>query len=75
MLRDLYEISVDADFLSVKWVGYKPWTKQIATKDYKHPPQPLTVAKLARHVSRALEKYFEVSTLIHISGEKINKEV
>ncbi|KAG6813821.1 hypothetical protein H0H92_006765 [Tricholoma furcatifolium] len=51
---------------SISWPGYRPWSRQIPTKDFRSPPQPITRAKLAKNVAKCVERFLSVcETLIY----------
>lgn len=43
--------------LRIEWPGYPSWTRQMRTQDWQKHPQPIKKSKLAREVSRYLEKW------------------
>ncbi|KAK7056230.1 hypothetical protein VNI00_002782 [Paramarasmius palmivorus] len=38
--------------IRLEWPGYRQWSRQIPTKDFKSPPGPITKAKLAKNVAK-----------------------
>ncbi|THH28581.1 hypothetical protein EUX98_g5612 [Antrodiella citrinella] len=42
--------------LRFEWPGYAPWSRQIPTKDFKTPPQPITRSKLAKNVAKTVAR-------------------
>ncbi|KAI8974560.1 hypothetical protein BD414DRAFT_424197 [Trametes punicea] len=45
--------------IRINWPGYPPWSRQIPTRDFRSPPQPVTRAKLARNVGKAIQRFFQ----------------
>lgn len=43
-----------------QWPGYAPWSKQIPTRDFRTPPQPITRSKLAKNVAKTVKRFIEV---------------
>ena len=41
----------------MKWPGYRQWSRQIPTKDFRSPPQPITLAKLAENVAKCVRRF------------------
>ncbi|KAG6891269.1 hypothetical protein C0995_008521 [Termitomyces sp. Mi166 len=41
----------------IQWPGYRPWSRQIPTKDFRSPPQPITKAKLAKNIAKCVERF------------------
>ncbi|EIW58688.1 uncharacterized protein TRAVEDRAFT_37540 [Trametes versicolor FP-101664 SS1] len=39
------------------WPGYAHWSRQIPTRDFRSPPQPVTRAKLARNVAKTIKRF------------------
>ncbi|KAF9048219.1 hypothetical protein BDZ89DRAFT_1089137 [Hymenopellis radicata] len=40
-----------------QWPGYRPWSRQIPTKDFRSPPGPITRAKLAKNVAKCVQRF------------------
>lgn len=40
-----------------QWPGYRQWSRQIPTKDFRSPPQPITLAKLAKNVAKCVQRF------------------
>ena len=53
---------MNADLYVKQWPGYPPWSRQIPTRDFRSPPQPVTRAKLARNVAKTIKRFIEVSS-------------
>lgn len=47
--------------MSSQWPGYRQWTRQIPTKDFRSPPGPITMAKLAKNVAKCVQRFIDVS--------------
>ncbi|KAF8920780.1 hypothetical protein CPB85DRAFT_508979 [Mucidula mucida] len=41
----------------LEWPGYRPWSRQIPTKDFRSPPGPITRAKLAKNVAKCVQRF------------------
>ena len=41
----------------LQWPGYRQWSRQIPTKDFCSPPQPITLAKLAKNVAKCVQRF------------------
>ncbi|KAJ7253215.1 hypothetical protein C8J57DRAFT_1722578 [Mycena rebaudengoi] len=39
--------------IRLEWPGYRQWSRQISTKDFRSPPGPITRAKLAKNVAKS----------------------
>ena len=48
-----------------QWPGYAPWSKQIPTRDFRTPPQPITRSKLAKNVAKTVQRFITVSVRSH----------
>ncbi|KAG6865710.1 hypothetical protein C0991_012526 [Blastosporella zonata] len=46
----------------IQWPGYRPWSRQIPTKDFRSPPQPITKAKLAKNIAKCVERFLSART-------------
>ncbi|TBU27237.1 hypothetical protein BD309DRAFT_863201 [Dichomitus squalens] len=45
--------------IRLNWPGYAPWSRQIPTRDFRSPPQPITRAKLARNVAKTVQRFIQ----------------
>ena len=45
-----------------QWPGYRQWSRQIPTKDFRSPPGPITIAGLAKSVAKCVKRFILVST-------------
>ncbi|KAI0820365.1 hypothetical protein BC628DRAFT_1330692 [Trametes gibbosa] len=45
--------------IRLNWPGYAPWSRQIPTRDFRSPPQPVTRAKLARNVAKTIKRFID----------------
>ncbi|KAI0084461.1 hypothetical protein BDY19DRAFT_987506 [Irpex rosettiformis] len=45
--------------IRLMWPGYAPWSRQIPTRDFRSPPQPITRAKLAKNVAKTIKRFIE----------------
>ncbi|KAF9644044.1 hypothetical protein BDM02DRAFT_3103514, partial [Thelephora ganbajun] len=54
------------------WPGYKSWTKQIKTKDWRREPKPITKAKLANEVAKKVQNFIQdnINELITPGSER-----
>jgi len=41
----------------INWPGYQPWSRQIPTRDFRNPPEPMTRAKLAKNVAKSVARF------------------
>ncbi|KAF8845191.1 hypothetical protein BDN67DRAFT_893484 [Paxillus ammoniavirescens] len=41
------------------WPGYRPWTKQIPTMDFKKSKGPITKIKLAKNIANCVRRFIE----------------
>ena len=44
----------------LQWPGYRQWSRQIPTKDFRSPPGPITTAKLAKNVAKCVQRFMLV---------------
>ena len=47
-----------------QWPGYRQWSRQIPTKDFRSPPGPITIAKLAKNVAKCVQRFMLVSSFV-----------
>ena len=45
--------------ICLEWPGYRQWSRQIPTKDFRRPPQPITLAKLAKNVAKCVQRFMQ----------------
>ncbi|KAG1746699.1 uncharacterized protein EDB91DRAFT_1049303 [Suillus paluster] len=45
--------------IRLQWPGYRSWTKQIPTMDFKSPKGPITRAKLAKNIANCVKRFIE----------------
>ncbi|KAJ8515718.1 hypothetical protein ONZ45_g6883 [Pleurotus djamor] len=45
--------------IRLEWPGYRQWSRQIPTKDFRSPPGPITKAKLAKNVAKCVQRFIE----------------
>jgi hypothetical protein len=50
---------VDLCSSCLQWPGYRQWSKQIPTKDFRNPPGPITLAKLAKNVAKCVQRFIQ----------------
>jgi len=43
--------------IRLEWPGYRQWSRQIPTKDFRSPPGPITRAKLAKNVAKCVSRF------------------
>ncbi|KAF9462936.1 hypothetical protein BDZ94DRAFT_1282779 [Collybia nuda] len=43
----------------LQWPGYRQWSRQIPTKDFRSPPGPITMSKLAKNVAKCVQRFIE----------------
>ena len=51
---------IGPDGAQTQWPGYQPWSRQVPTRDFRNPPGPITRAKLAKNVSKAVARFIFV---------------
>ena len=47
--------------MQYQWPGYRPWSRQIPTRDFRKTPEPVTRAKLAKNVAKSVARFISVS--------------
>ncbi|KAF4609977.1 hypothetical protein D9613_010564 [Agrocybe pediades] len=45
--------------IRLEWPGYRQWSRQIPTKDFRSTPQPITMAKLATNVASCVQRFMQ----------------
>ncbi|KAF8159624.1 hypothetical protein B0H34DRAFT_796852 [Crassisporium funariophilum] len=45
--------------IRLEWPGYRQWSRQIPTKDFRSPPGPITIAKLAKNVAKCVLRFIQ----------------
>ncbi|KAF9054426.1 hypothetical protein BJ165DRAFT_714621 [Panaeolus papilionaceus] len=45
--------------IRLEWPGYRQWSRQIPTKDFRSPPGPITLAKLAKNVAKCVQRFMQ----------------
>ncbi|TFK74926.1 hypothetical protein BDN72DRAFT_758884 [Pluteus cervinus] len=45
--------------IRLEWPGYRRWSRQIPTRDFRTPPGPITRAKLAKSVAKCVQRFVE----------------
>ncbi|KAF9561692.1 hypothetical protein CPC08DRAFT_635086 [Agrocybe pediades] len=45
--------------IRLEWPGYRQWSRQIPTRDFRSPPQPITMAKLAKNVAKCVQRFMQ----------------
>ncbi|TFK39968.1 hypothetical protein BDQ12DRAFT_698016 [Crucibulum laeve] len=45
--------------IRLEWPGYRQWSRQIPTKDFRSPPGPITKAKLAKNVAKCVQRFID----------------
>ncbi|KAF5373259.1 hypothetical protein D9615_007457 [Tricholomella constricta] len=53
----------------IQWPGYRQWSRQIPTKDFRSPPQPITKAKLAKNIAKCVERFLNTSASQRLEDE------
>jgi hypothetical protein len=43
--------------IRLEWPGYRQWSRQIPTRDFRTPPGPITKAKLAKNVAKCVQRF------------------
>jgi len=49
----------ESNLISFQWPGYRQWSRQIPTKDFRNPPGPITLAKLAKNVAKCVQRFIQ----------------
>lgn len=58
VLSNVENVSLKSHF---QWPGYRQWSRQIPTKDFRTPPGPITRAKLAKNVAKCVQRFITVN--------------
>ncbi|THU91517.1 hypothetical protein K435DRAFT_673954 [Dendrothele bispora CBS 962.96] len=45
--------------IRLEWPGYRQWSRQIPTRDFRSPPGPITKAKLAKNVAKCVQRFIQ----------------
>ncbi|KIJ91982.1 hypothetical protein K443DRAFT_685536 [Laccaria amethystina LaAM-08-1] len=45
--------------IRLEWPGYRQWIWQIPTEDFRSPPGPITLSKLAEKVAECIQRFIE----------------
>jgi hypothetical protein len=53
-----------------QWLGYNEWSTQIRTRDQTTAHSTITLETLAKGVARAVFRFLEVSTYLHVTYGK-----
>jgi len=43
--------------IRLEWPGYRQWSRQIPTKDFKSPPRPINMTKLCKNVAKCVQRF------------------
>ncbi|KIY52933.1 hypothetical protein FISHEDRAFT_34396 [Fistulina hepatica ATCC 64428] len=54
--------------IRIEWPGYRQWSRQIPTKDFRSPPGPITLEKLAKSVAKCVQKFIQERHNHHLEG-------
>jgi len=54
--------------IRLEWPG-APWSRQIPTKNFRHPPGPITKDKLAKNIAKCVERF-----IVDTQDKPINDE-
>ncbi|KAI0736445.1 hypothetical protein C8Q72DRAFT_872257 [Fomitopsis betulina] len=55
----MFEQRAPSVSIRLMWPGYAPWSKQIPTRDFQIPPQPISRAKLAKYVAKTVQRFIQ----------------
>ncbi|KAJ3878912.1 hypothetical protein F5051DRAFT_427781 [Lentinula edodes] len=53
--------------IRLEWPGYRQWSRQIPTKDFRTPPGPITKAKLAKNVAKCVQRFISVGLFFSVA--------
>ncbi|KAM6488984.1 hypothetical protein JOM56_015537, partial [Amanita muscaria] len=57
--KEVFEHLGPSVSIRLEWPGYRQWSRQIPTMDYKSPPRPISVTKLCKHVAKCVQRFIE----------------
>ncbi|KAF9531752.1 hypothetical protein CPB83DRAFT_750420, partial [Crepidotus variabilis] len=55
--------------IRLEWPGYRQWSRQIPTKDFRSPPGPITLAKLAKNVAKCVQRFMQDRKTLPLEDE------
>lgn len=53
----------------IQWPGYRQWSRQIPTKDFRCPPGPITRAKLAKNVAKCVQRFIDAKKNLSLEDD------
>jgi len=53
----------------IQWPGYRQWSRQIPTKDFRSPPGPITRAKLAKNVAKCVQRFIDAKKNLSLEDD------
>ncbi|KAI0629227.1 hypothetical protein C8Q77DRAFT_1142778 [Trametes polyzona] len=56
--------------IGISWPGYAQWSRQIPTRDFRSPPQPITRAKLARSIATMIRRFISEMSYRPVEDER-----
>jgi len=58
--KEVFEGRGPSVSIRLEWPGYRQWSRQIPTKDFKSPPRPISVTKLCKNVAKCVQRFIQV---------------
>lgn len=55
--------------IRLEWPCYRPWSRQIPTRDFKSPPGPITRAKLAKNIAKNVDRFIQEKSKSNIEDD------
>ncbi|KAF8631914.1 hypothetical protein AX15_002171 [Amanita polypyramis BW_CC] len=55
--KEVFEGRGPSVSIRLEWPGYRQWSRQIPTKDFKSPPRPINMTKLCRNVAKCIQRF------------------
>ncbi|PFH51922.1 hypothetical protein AMATHDRAFT_58142 [Amanita thiersii Skay4041] len=43
--------------IRLEWPGYRQWSRQIPTRDFRNPPRPITRMKLCKSIAKCVQRF------------------
>ncbi|KAK2463662.1 hypothetical protein APHAL10511_004413 [Amanita phalloides] len=55
--KEVFEGRGPSVSIRLEWPGYRQWSRQIPTKDFKSPPRPINMTKLCKNVAKCVQRF------------------
>lgn len=55
--KEVFEHRGPSVSIRLEWPGYRQWSRQIPTKDFKSPPRPISVTKLCKNIAKCVQRF------------------